>query len=887
MLMEWDFARAEGPMGWTPGEPISVCRIEDGALVVAPGPGIPKLESPLFDIEADAWQFVEIEMKSDTGGTGLVYYSNTTEEPYHGFRTGQYATFEAVGDSEYHTYTVYPFWHRQGRIIHIRVDPPGKRAAIRAIRILSASPGKPSDQLEWDFREGIGGWTSSKLDATARRGGVLLTGDRTSVFFSPPLDAEARNNTWATIRVSSGRDTTVMLRWVSDKSDGLQMLPIEVRGGRIPRSYSVNLAALSAWTGRILAVGLTPTDASDRGTVLLERLGIGSERLGPAEPRIANLRSAETFVRVGEEVRVLCEATNEGGAAAKGLIASARFTTGGRTVHLPAQAVAEIAPGQSAALEWRVKAAGEDITFAVGLSGPETHCDEREIRIRVYPRLTSLVRRKPGYVPEPKPADTGEYLVGAYYYPGWYNYERWAVLNSFPERRPVLGYYKEGSPEVADWHVKWALEHGISFFIYDWYWDRGERHLEHALHEGLFRSRYGNKMKFCLLWANHNPKGSHSPQDMEAVTKYWIENYFRRPNYLKIGGRNVVVIFSTHGPTSDMGSAAVRSTFEKMRNMCESAGVGGLYLVGCSYPGRDRIGPIESEGYDAVSGYNYPPAGNKGQRVAPYEWMVDGYKEYWTEIAGSTHLPYIPVCEPGWDARPWHGMNSLVRTGKTPALWKKMLENAKEFVDDPARKKPEGQKLVFLEAWNEFGEGDYIEPHAQWGFDYLEAVRQVFAPETPPPTIVVPRDVGMGPYELKEPGIRTSWDFSKPESRDWAFGNMSDVSYEAGTMRAVSSNRDPILYSPRVSIDSRRYKRIEFRLRLSAGREAQIFFGQAHQQMNEENSVRVPVIADGKFHTYTADLASNPRWQGVIEAVRLDPTDAEGAQIELAYVRFK
>ncbi len=98
--------------------------------------------------------------------------------------------------------------------------------------------------------------------------------------------------------------------------------------------------------------------------------------------------------------------------------------------------------------------------------------------------------------------------MGAYYFPGWPSREKWQVLAAFPERTPLLGYYREGDPDVMDWQIKWAVEHGISFFAFDWYWDRGHRQLEHALHEGYLRARFRSFIKFCLLWANHNPPGS-------------------------------------------------------------------------------------------------------------------------------------------------------------------------------------------------------------------------------------------------------------------------------------------------------------------------------------------------------------------------------------------
>jgi hypothetical protein len=68
-------------------------------------------------------------------------------------------------------------------------------------------------------------------------------------------------------------------------------------------------------------------------------------------------------------------------------------------------------------------------------------------------------------VPEPQPADTGRHLVGAIHCPLWNDGSRWQSLTAFPDRKPLLGWYNEGGPEVTDWEIKWALEHGISFFL--------------------------------------------------------------------------------------------------------------------------------------------------------------------------------------------------------------------------------------------------------------------------------------------------------------------------------------------------------------------------------------------------------------------------------------
>jgi hypothetical protein len=144
-----------------------------------------------------------------------------------------------------------------------------------------------------------------------------------------------------------------------------------------------------------------------------------------------------------------------------------------------------------------------------------------------------------------------------------------------------LGWYREGDPEVADWHIKWAVEHGITFFAYDWYWERGARWLEHALHDGYMKARYRHLLKFCLLWANHNAPKTSSFEDCIAVTRFWIEHYFRLPEYFTIDGKPVVIIFSPRRLTEDMGSEGVRKAFEAMRQECVNHGLKGLYLVAC------------------------------------------------------------------------------------------------------------------------------------------------------------------------------------------------------------------------------------------------------------------------------------------------------------------
>ena len=99
-----------------------------------------------------------------------------------------------------------------------------------------------------------------------------------------------------------------------------------------------------------------------------------------------------------------------------------------------------------------------------------------------------------GYVPAPQPVKSAVEIT-ALYYPGTEHMPEWdMVAQTRPEIKPLLGWYDEGSPEVIDWQIKWAVEHGISSFCVDWYWNKGYRRLGHWV-EGYYKARYRKYLK--------------------------------------------------------------------------------------------------------------------------------------------------------------------------------------------------------------------------------------------------------------------------------------------------------------------------------------------------------------------------------------------------------
>jgi hypothetical protein len=120
--------------------------------------------------------------------------------------------------------------------------------------------------------------------------------------------------------------------------------------------------------------------------------------------------------------------------------------------------------------------------------------------------LSDLKLSKAAYVPEPHPL-ASDYEVGALYFPGCRRSRRGAHLAGRAERKPC-SVVRRGESEVVDWQIKWAVENGLSYFLVDWYWSKGDQHHDHWSRPSS--RRYKSYLKWAVMWANHNGAGSHS-----------------------------------------------------------------------------------------------------------------------------------------------------------------------------------------------------------------------------------------------------------------------------------------------------------------------------------------------------------------------------------------
>ena len=457
----------------------------------------------------------------------------------------------------------------------------------------------------------------------------------------------------------------------------------------------------------------------------------------------------------------------------------------------------------------------------------------------------------------------------------------------FPLRKPVLGWYDESNPECADWQIKWAVEHGITFFMVDWYWCEGNRQLEHWLHDAYMKAKFRKYLKWAVMWANHNRPNTHSLEDWRNVTQYWIDHYFGMEEYYRIDGRPAVFIWAPANIRRDVGgSRQAAELYSLSQKMAREAGYPGIYFAAMSaHESEGACRQLKEEGYEAFTSYHgfQLAAGRAGSKRFPFADVVQTSPEVWRQADGrASGLLYMPIADTGWSSEPWHRSKALVIHGRTPELFGKLCRKAAEYADQT------GKRIIAVGPCNEWGEGSYIEPYAEYGFQDLDQLRAAFCPPGRYPPNLIPSDVGRGPYDLPPIEPKTSWEFdTSGDLEGWTPNGQLKVEVTNGVLAGETTGHDPILQAPAVQVEADGTRLLSIRMRSSAGDRAQVFWGTTVSGQSEMNSVRFDVIGDGQFHDYELDLGQSRRWRGLIVSVRLDPGSKPGVEFAVDHIRFR
>ncbi len=321
-----------------------------------------------------------------------------------------------------------------------------------------------------------------------------------------------------------------------------------------------------------------------------------------------------------------------------------------------------------------------------------------------------------------------------------------------------LGFYDLRLPEVREQQAQLAREAGIEGFCYYHYWFHGKQLLERPFNEVLTSG--APSFPFCLCWANHDwtnktwKRGKSLKKDSTIMKmEYSVEDHiahfnavlpaFKDPRYIKVDGKP---LFAVWAPRNIPEAKAFIDLWQKL---AKENGLPGIHFVGQTdnagkgLPGqqmdfyatdksKEYYQSVLDLGYDAVMSSGFRRATSLYQGRLKMMWHI-----FRVKTAGSTasKMDYTklmrdyyveedrwenvyPTLLPQWDRTPRAGEKSEILVNATPEKFLETIRQAKEMIKD---KEPEHQ-ILFLKAWNEWGEGDYVEPDLTYGHGWLDAI---------------------------------------------------------------------------------------------------------------------------------------------------------------------
>ena len=370
--------------------------------------------------------------------------------------------------------------------------------------------------------------------------------------------------------------------------------------------------------------------------------------------------------------------------------------------------------------------------------------------------------------------------VAAYYFPHYHadpRNDRWhgkgwtewelvrAARPRYPGHRqpivPAWGCFDESDPAWAAREIDLAAEHGVTAFIYDWYWYEDGPFLQDGLERGFLGAANRGQLRFGLMWANHDWQNIHpatfvnrpetlasgrvSRAAFDRIVTHVISRYFSQPTYLKLDGAPYFSIYELGTFVAGLGGLdRAREALEAFRARTRAAGfpdlhlnfiVWGLTVLPSDVPQRDPARIVRELGAASVGSYawvhHFDP-NSAGFPRSSYARAAERNRRAWEEYRRQFPVPYHPNVSMGWDPSPrtiqsdryenrgypW----TAVLEGNAPGAFREALRAARDFVAG----QPEGARMVTLNAWNEWTEGSYLLPDTAAGTAYLQAVKAVF-----------------------------------------------------------------------------------------------------------------------------------------------------------------
>ncbi|MBQ8578817.1 MAG: glycoside hydrolase family 99-like domain-containing protein [Clostridia bacterium] len=489
------------------------------------------------------------------------------------------------------------------------------------------------------------------------------------------------------------------------------------------------------------------------------------------------------------------------------------------------------------------------------------------------------------YVPEPViPAGQEDYTVGINVCSLWREgtHYGWGTITPYDDAEPVLGYYDEGSPETADWEIKYMVEHGIDFQAFCWYANTSDgpihpTHLYEQLHDGYMYAEYSDYMKYCLIWEASN---ASRPDGLEAwkdyYVPYFIEHYFRDSRYMTIDDQLVLCVFGTNKLADAFGGAdKVAEGFAYLEEEVKKLGFDGMIYLACGSSSDE----LANMGFDGSYAYNW---GSAGSEVSVNQTSI-------LNSAAVTSMYTVPTVSVGFNSIPWHGVRYPMMTVddyETAHLW---VRN--EYLPAYADAGTWQENFVMLSTWNEYGEGTYIMPSAgNGGFGYLDVLRNIYTGEDADESLnVVPtaeqrerinhlypqyrqvlRKQGYAAMEVDESALDVLETLDFTSKKNKSHSSMKEVQFTEDGMTGYADG-DALVVTNKLNVAASDTQYLRVTVDVPRGTTCEIFFiTDKDNSWAADKGTRFAATEDG-LSTYLVDMTTVSTWQNTVTAIRIDP----------------
>lgn len=301
-----------------------------------------------------------------------------------------------------------------------------------------------------------------------------------------------------------------------------------------------------------------------------------------------------------------------------------------------------------------------------------------------------------------------------------------------------FGFYDLRVRETLRDQIRVAKEYGIDGFCYHYYWFSGKRLLNQPLDDMLADPQ--SDMPFCLCWANENwtrrwDAAEHQvliaqrylPEDSIEFIK-GLQPFFADSRYIRVEGKPFLIVYRPqHLPDA-------RKTAQIWRDYCRAVGIGEIHICAALTHGNFDY---DQFGFD--SGVEFPPhnmqCDNQAGRLVYHE-PFNGYAVEYADVATAClerryeHTNVFRSVFPAWDNTARTASRAVIILGSSPENYGHWLAEAVRRTSEDF---PNSDRLVFINAWNEWAEGCHLEPDRKYGRAFLEATRLARSGQTSQP----------------------------------------------------------------------------------------------------------------------------------------------------------